>query len=40
MDDFPLLTLLGVFLILVGLVLIALSLLAKHIPNPEDTPYV
>ncbi len=40
MNDFTPLTLLGVFLIVVGLVLIALPLIAKHIPNLENIPWI
>ncbi len=40
MDNLAPLTLLGVFLIVVELVFIALPLIAKHIPNPENIPWI
>jgi hypothetical protein len=39
MDNFPPLTLLGV-LISVGIVLVALPLIAKYIPNVEEIPWI
>jgi hypothetical protein len=40
MDNFPPLTLLGVLLIAVGIVLVALPLIAKYIPNVEEIPWI
>ncbi len=40
MDNLPPLTLLGVLLIAIGIVLVVLPLIAKHIPNVEDIPWI
>jgi hypothetical protein len=40
MEDFLPLTVLGVLLITVGAVLVALPLIAKHIPNIEGIPWI
>ena len=40
MDNLPPLTLLGVFLIAVGIVLVVLPLIAKYIPNVEEIPWI
>jgi hypothetical protein len=40
MDNFTPLTLLGILLIAVGIVLVALPLIARHIPNLENLPWI
>jgi len=40
MDNSPPLTLLGAILIAVGIVLVALPLVAKYIPNVEEIPWI
>lgn len=40
LDNFTPLTLLGILLIIVGIVLVALPLIAKHLPNLEDVPWI
>ncbi len=40
MDDFTPLTLLGVLLIVIGVILVALPLIAKHVPNLENIPWI
>ncbi len=40
MEDFMPLTLLGVILIAAGIVLVALPLIAKYMPNVEDIPWI
>ena len=40
MNGFTPLTLLGILLIAVGAVLVALPLIAKHIPSLEDLPWI
>ncbi|UCG36649.1 MAG: hypothetical protein JSV64_08655 [Candidatus Bathyarchaeota archaeon] len=40
MDEFSPLTLLGILLIVIGVVLVALPLIAKHIPNLEHIPWI
>lgn len=40
MDNLPPVTLLGVLLIAIGIVLVVLPLIAKHIPNVEDIPWI
>jgi hypothetical protein len=40
MENFMPLTLFGVILIAAGIVLVALPLIAKHIPNVEDIPWI